>query len=64
MSNRRKPHLYQSLDTLAGQLANQRVLGGCPDCDAYQTFGKEATGVYAVRVHHDVGCPWLQGVTR
>jgi len=64
MSNRRKPRLHQSLDTLADQLADQRVPGGCADCAAYQTFGKEDSGVYAVRVHHDAGCPWLGGVTR
>lgn len=51
------------LDDLATVFAGQRIPGGCPDCDAYQTFAQEAQGVYAVRVHHDTTCPALKELT-
>lgn len=55
--------MTDSLDNLAVRFAGKRVPGGCEDCDAYQTFEREADGTYAVRVHHDDTCPWLNART-
>lgn len=42
-------------------LPGLRLPGGCPDCDAYQTFTQdpEAPGVIHLTVHHDDHCPAL-----
>ncbi len=61
MSNRRSPRqLTDELDAKTGH----RIPGGCDDCDAYQTFTKQADGFYLVTVHHDATCPWLTARTR
>ena len=41
MSNRRQPRNDTTLDSIAATIGDQRVPGGCEDCDAYQTFEKE-----------------------
>lgn len=45
-------------------LVGHRLPGGCDDCDAYQTVTQSSAGVYVLTVHHDVGCPFLSGVTK
>lgn len=40
-------------------LADQRLPGGCDDCDAYQTVTRAGGGLYVLTVHHDHTCPWL-----
>lgn len=49
-----------ALDAMTGR----RLPGGCDDCAAYQTVTRHANGVYVLVVHHDPGCPALNGVTR
>ena len=67
MSNQRNVRnpsaLDQHLTTMFAALANQRIAGGCDDCDAFQTM-KTEEGVHFIRVHHDDTCPWLNGDTR
>lgn len=43
-------------------LRGQRVPGGCPDCNAYQTVVERAPSVYVVTVHHDETCPTLRRI--
>ncbi len=64
MSNRRRPRRNKTaLDTIAAAVGNQRIAGGCDDCDAYQTMTKRDDGVFRVTVHHDDTCPWLNART-
>ena len=39
-------------------LLDQRVAGGCPDCDAYQRV-TQVDGIYHVSIYHDDTCPFL-----
>lgn len=59
MSNRRRPRRRTCLDDLAAAIGDQRIRGGCDDCDAYQTMSERSAGVFSVTVHHDESCPWL-----
>lgn len=59
MSNRKRSHGTSLLDDLAARIGDQRVPGGCDDCDAYQTMTRPSPGVFSVTVHHDSSCPWL-----
>ena len=59
MSNRRRPRNGTLLDTIAAMIGDQRIAGGCDDCDAYQTMSQTEPGVYSVTVSHDESCPWL-----
>ncbi len=34
-----------------------RILGGCPDCAAYQTLDARLAPLYQLTVHHDDTCP-------
>ena len=45
-------------------LLNQRIPGGCEDCDAYQVMTTDGSGVYVLEVRHDDSCPYLRRVTR
>jgi hypothetical protein len=38
----------------------QRIPGGCDDCDAYQTFDRSQAPIYRLLVHHNPTCPWLR----
>ncbi len=63
MSNRKRPDRNKTaLDTITAAVGNQRIAGGCDDCDAYQTMTKQ-DGIYHVTVHHDDTCPWLNART-
>jgi hypothetical protein len=44
-------------------MSEVRILGGCPDCDAYQTL-TEDSGVWIVGVHHDDTCPNLAAIEK
>ena len=44
-------------------LLDQRVAGGCQDCDANQVM-TAAGGVYVITVAHDDTCPWLRSRER
>jgi hypothetical protein len=44
--------------SLLDALLDQRITGGCEDCDAYQDVTR-VDGVYHVTIAHDVTCPWL-----
>jgi len=39
-------------------LLDQRITGGCQDCDAYQHM-QLVDGVYHITISHDATCPWL-----
>lgn len=58
MTNRQRPLRRTCLDDLAAVIGDQRVRGGCDDCDAYQTMTK-LDGIFHITVHHDDYCPWL-----
>jgi hypothetical protein len=46
-----------TLDTLARVLGpDARILGGCEDCDAYQSIRK-AGATYVLTIFHDDTCP-------
>ncbi len=65
MSNRKRPDRNKTaLDTIAVAVGNQRISGGCDDCDAYQTVEPSGPGVYVLTVHHDPSCPYYRGATR
>lgn len=57
MSNGRA--FRRRLVDMLGPLDGARVPGGCDSCDAYQTVGPLAEGVWQVAVHHDDDCPWF-----
>ena len=59
MSNRRRPARRTVLDTIAASIGDQRIPGGCDDCDAFQTLTKQSDSIFSVTVHHDATCPWL-----
>jgi hypothetical protein len=40
-------------------LLDQRIPGGCDDCDAYQELTTDGSGVYMLAIRHDNTCPWL-----
>ena len=40
-------------------LLDQRIPGGCPDCDAYQELTTDGSGIYVLTVRHDDTCPFL-----
>jgi hypothetical protein len=40
-------------------LLDQRIPGGCDDCDAYQQLTTDGSGIYVLAVRHDATCPWL-----
>lgn len=65
MSRRRKTNSYNPSTTKQAldQLCDQKLPGGCDDCNAYQRM-KLVDGIYRVSVYHDDGCPYLNGVTR
>ena len=39
-------------------LLDQRIPGGCLDCDAYQ-YMQLVDGIYHLTISHDSTCPWL-----
>jgi hypothetical protein len=43
---------------LLAALDGARILGGCDDCNAYQTLEIVSPGVTVLAVHHDDTCPW------
>jgi hypothetical protein len=53
-----------SLRSIARLLKGQKVLGGCFDCDAYQTIDEDPVhlGVWHINIHHDDSCPYLKGL--
>jgi hypothetical protein len=50
MIERAQPHLDALLD--------QRIPGGCQDCDAHQ-YMQLVDGIYHLTISHDTTCPWL-----
>ena len=40
-------------------LLDQRIPGGCQDCDAYQ-YMQLADGIYHLAIYHDPTCPYLR----
>jgi hypothetical protein len=58
----RKP-LSAAQSALAAALApldGARILGGCDDCDAYQTPVHIGRGAWVLQVFHDGWCPTLR----
>jgi hypothetical protein len=49
----------EMLRELTRRLRGRRVLGGCDECNAYQTMDEDAFGIFHIRVHHDDWCPFL-----
>lgn len=45
------------LSTLFASLADKRIPGGCPTCNAEQTVAERAPGVWMLTVAHDDHCP-------
>ena len=61
-AKRKTPEPVSFLDALL----DQRILGGCQDCDAYQDVTR-VDGIYRITISHDATCPWLnarEGVDR
>jgi hypothetical protein len=50
-----------SLRSIARLLKGRKILGGCDDCNAYQTIEEDPTylGVFHINITHDDTCPWL-----
>lgn len=48
-----------SFANVLGPRDGEKIPGGCPSCDAYQTFEPITAGVWSLLVHHDEGCPVL-----
>jgi hypothetical protein len=55
-----------SLRSLARLLKDQKIAGGCEDCDAYQTIEEspDCPAVAHITIHHDDTCPWLARIER
>ena len=51
---------YEWLDALMGS----RSSGGCPDCDAEQSFSRDNDGIYHLLIEHDPTCPRLARIER
>jgi hypothetical protein len=47
------------LRDMAQQFDGTRILGGCDDCDAYQTMEMVEPTVAVIHIHHDDDCPTL-----
>jgi hypothetical protein len=43
-------------------LLDQRIPGGCDDCDAYQQLTTDGSGIYLLEVFHDDSCPYLSRI--
>jgi hypothetical protein len=43
-----------------GPLEDERIPGGCPHCNAYQTVDPVTAGVWSLVVHHDEWCPVIR----
>jgi hypothetical protein len=51
---------YDELGQLFESLADKRIPGGCPSCDAEQMIQQVAPGGWSLTVNHGDGCPfWL-----
>lgn len=55
-----RPHQDAIRDVL-GPVDGAQIPGGCEFCEAYQTAEPAAAGVWVLTVHHDDGCPVLNG---
>jgi len=53
--------IQQLSDTLGG---GERLMGGCDDCNSYQTIEQTDVNTFLVSVYHDRTCPYLGGLTR
>lgn len=52
------------LRTAIRSLTEQRIPGGCDDCDAYQQITEPHPGVFVNTIYHDDDCPTLAQHTK
>ena len=52
--------IQQLRDAVGG---GERLIGGCDDCNSYQTVEQADANTLLVSVFHDASCPYLRGLT-
>jgi len=58
-ARRRLSRSQTAVANLLGPLDGERVPGGCGSCNAYQEVRPVTAGMFAIQVHHDEWCPFL-----
>jgi hypothetical protein len=51
--------IQQLRDALGG---GERLMGGCDDCNSYQTVEQTGVDTFLISVFHDASCPYMGGL--